>query len=297
MEWLNLNIAKFLRSPEFIGADPTDRSTSIMLLGLCAAMENGGVIRDCAGWKCRKWQQLAGVTLAEVRRTTELWAWHGNDLHVHFYPVEKEAEVRANRENGHKGGRPRKTTRFPIGETQTKPPGFQSVSESLNPDGNQTETRRSEIAETERKGMEGKGKEKEGEERADARRRAAEALVSACPFPDLTIPALTAAADCLRRHAGGHSFEDILARTTAATALYRQWPENERLAFRSSAERFFREDLWRRDPDGWRSRRAARSSIHSTGLDLDLGTRSAPPGGDLVFPPTNPTTNPTTATA
>lgn len=281
MEWLNLHLS-VLDSPEVIGADPVERGTWLMLLRYCIGQENSGIIKNCRTWPDRKWQQIARVTQAEAQASSDLWAWHGNDLHVTHYPIAKEAIVKGARAGGSK-----KTQ----AKTQASRVNGKAGGRKKNPSHSQAKTQAPAQGETQQKGKEGNGKEKEGEERADAR-RAAEALVSACPFPDLTIPALTAAADCLRRHAEDHSFEDILAATRTATALYRQWPENERLAFRSSAERFFREDLWRRHPDAWRSRRAARTSIHSTGLDLDLGNRSAPPGGDLVFP-----SNPTTATA
>lgn len=113
----------------------------------------------------------------------------------------------------------------------------------------------------------------------------AETLVAACPFPDLTIPALEAAAACIGRHPG--RFEEILAACQAITALYREWPENERIAFRSTAERFFREDQWRKSPDAWRSRRAARVASNGAVLPLDIG-RTAPQGGDIIIPSASP---------
>lgn len=292
MEWINLHIPTLLRSPEFIGAEPVDRSTFIMLLAFCASLENGGVIRDCAEWKDRKWQQIAAVTLAEVRRKSELWTWHGNDLHVSFYPVEKEAEVKhlrgigslstpakaaAAKANGKRGGRPNKNP--PQNPTENPTPWVSGTEQET-----EQETHEKPI---ERKGREGKGKEGKGSERADARRRA-EALVSACPFPDLTTTALEAAAACLGRHPD-IPFEDILAACQRITALYREWPENERIAFRSTAERFFREDHWRKSEDAWRSRRAARLSSNGAFPPLDLG-RSAPESGDLIFPSPTRTT-------
>jgi len=80
-----------------------------MLLRYCIGQECGGVITDCAGWKDRKWQQLAKVTLAEVRRESDLWQWVGDNLVVRFYPSDKETQVRQKREtartNGKGGGR------------------------------------------------------------------------------------------------------------------------------------------------------------------------------------------------
>lgn len=150
MEWLNIH-SSVLDSVEVIGADPTERSTWLMLLRWCIGQENGGRIRACRDWKDRKWQQLVRVTKKEVDAASELWEWEGNDLAVAFYPLEKETEVRTNRKNGKRGGRPKKGTQTQTeAETEKKPPGFKSV----NPD----ETEGFEIAETERKGREGKGK-------------------------------------------------------------------------------------------------------------------------------------------
>jgi len=46
------------------------------------------------------WQQVAGVTLAEVQRQTELWHWDTTALHVSFYPVDQESVVMAKRKGG-----------------------------------------------------------------------------------------------------------------------------------------------------------------------------------------------------
>lgn len=107
MDWLKLPLA-VLRSEPFIDADPTQRATWLSLLGYCADAENGGRIPNCRDWKCRKWQQLAGVLREEVHRSAHgLYTWDDQDLVVGFYPHEQEAMVRASRENGRKGGRPR----------------------------------------------------------------------------------------------------------------------------------------------------------------------------------------------
>ena len=110
MEWLNLH-SSVLDSPEVVGAEPTDRGTWLMLERYCIGQENCGVISGCLNWKDRKWQQLAKVTLAEVKRESDLWTWCGNDLHVWGYPADKELQVRNKREiaktNGRTGGRPK----------------------------------------------------------------------------------------------------------------------------------------------------------------------------------------------
>jgi len=96
MEWLNIH-GSTLRSPAFIGAEPIDRATWLCLLAFCANQENGGRIAGGRDWGDRRWQQVAGVTLKEVRRETELWTWENTDLVVAFYPLGKETEIRAKR--------------------------------------------------------------------------------------------------------------------------------------------------------------------------------------------------------
>jgi hypothetical protein len=103
MEWLNLKL-KDVRSPEFIGSSPVERSTWLSLLTYCVDQENGGVIVGGATWKDRQWQQTCGVTAREVRAATKLVRVHGEDIVVMFYPVEKERIVKQKREHGRSGG-------------------------------------------------------------------------------------------------------------------------------------------------------------------------------------------------
>ena len=104
MDWINLHTS-FLDSPQFLGAEPTDRATWLCLLRYCVGQENGGKITSALEWGDRKWQQLVRVTLKEVRRTTELWHWINGDLVVVAYPHDKEVEVKAKRTGGHLGGK------------------------------------------------------------------------------------------------------------------------------------------------------------------------------------------------
>ena len=112
MEYLNVTIA-FTRSPEYIGSEPVDRATWLNLAAYCATMENGGVIAGCQGWKDRRCQQTLGITRKEMLSECELWSWQGEDLRVHFYPIEQEAIVIRKRgtarNNGKLGGRPKTT--------------------------------------------------------------------------------------------------------------------------------------------------------------------------------------------
>lgn len=106
MDWLNLHTST-LDSPEVVGADPRARATWLFLLRYCVGQENGGLIRDCASWGDRKWQQAIRVTKREVAQSTQLWRWEGGDLRVNFYPTKKEKEVQAKREGGRLGGQAR----------------------------------------------------------------------------------------------------------------------------------------------------------------------------------------------
>ena len=106
MNWLNIHIP-ILRSPEFIGCDPVSRATWLYVTAYACEQENGGVIKGCRGWKDRQWQQTCGVTLSEVDASEPVLFWEGEDLHIFAYPTEKEAEVKAKRIGGKKGGKKR----------------------------------------------------------------------------------------------------------------------------------------------------------------------------------------------
>ena len=151
MIYLNLKTAT-LRSPEYIGTEPTGRATWLNILCYCCEQENGGVIPGCEGWKDRQWQQTCGVTLAEVREECGLWAWQGGDLAVAFYPADKQAEVQAKRQAGSRGGkRSGISRREAVSEAQLQAVGEAELQAQLQ-------------GELERKGMERKGMERNGME-------------------------------------------------------------------------------------------------------------------------------------
>jgi len=106
MNWINIQTAT-LRSPQFIGSDPTARGTWLAVLGYCYEQENGGKILGCIGWKDRQWQQICGVTRAEIDGSASLMQWQGDDLCVWSYPIETEDELKAKRAAGSKGGKAR----------------------------------------------------------------------------------------------------------------------------------------------------------------------------------------------
>jgi hypothetical protein len=103
MNWLNIYIPH-IRAPEFLGCDPVARATWFCVLAYCADQENGGTLAGAKAWKDRQWQQLCGVTLAEVNGAAPLLAWQGDDLIVWSYPTSAEAVLTAKREGGRKGG-------------------------------------------------------------------------------------------------------------------------------------------------------------------------------------------------
>jgi hypothetical protein len=156
MDWLNIHRST-LGAEEFLGCEPVQRATWLCLMAYCADQENGGRIDGASEWGDRKWQQVVRITRDEAHEKCALWAWVDGVLIVWAYPSEKESEVRRNRENGGKGGRP------------PKPRNNQVVSSGL-PSGltetiTQTEPSAPISAETERKGKERKGKEEEGKEK------------------------------------------------------------------------------------------------------------------------------------
>ena len=103
MEWLNLHTST-LDSPEFIGADPTQRATWLCLLRYCAGQENGGTIEGGFEWADRKLQQLLRITRSKLEDRCQLWRRSaGDSIEVNFYPTSKEKQVRANRVNAMAG--------------------------------------------------------------------------------------------------------------------------------------------------------------------------------------------------
>ena len=124
MNWINIH-TETLRGEEFIGAEPLERATWLNLLGWCCAQENDGIIRDCKSWGNRKWQQLCGITKDEVDLSSDLYRFEGSNLVITFYPIEQQAAVKAKREAGKKGGRPRKSdTSKAIQNKDEKPHGY-----------------------------------------------------------------------------------------------------------------------------------------------------------------------------
>lgn len=255
MDWLNLHTS-VLDSPDVVGAEPVDRGTWLMLLRYCIGQENGGTIRDCADWKDRKWQQLARVTLAEVKRDSGLWRWDGTALVVTWYPLSKESEVKMKRElareNGQRGGRKKTNTGTDVGSYV----------------GSEKEPTLVNSAKAEGEG-ERKEKGKEGEATAAA---LAERLCQAHPSRALTRPALLAAMAAIRRH----PFENVMAGTVAYAAAVAAWTPAERTQFVKNPEAFFTDDVWNQPAENWKSRTEAKRINGAAGgnvREIDVGGR------------------------
>lgn len=152
MDWLNIHRST-LASEEFLGCEPTHRATWLCLLAYCADQENGGTIKGADQWGDRKWQQVVRITKAEALDVCPLWSWSGSDLVVWAYPVEKEAEVVRNRENGKRGGRPVKPE-----NNQVVTSGLSSGLSEIEPNGSIPPKRKGKEEEEERKEQGGTGK-------------------------------------------------------------------------------------------------------------------------------------------
>lgn len=103
MNWLNIKTSD-LSSPEYIGSEPVSRATWLSVMGYCAVQENGGIIRNCKGWGDRQWQQICGITCAEIEASNLLMTWDGSDLVVAFYPIDQQEKYQNKRKAGKSGG-------------------------------------------------------------------------------------------------------------------------------------------------------------------------------------------------
>lgn len=149
MDWLNIHRST-LAAEAFLGCDPVQRATWLCLMAYCADQENGGRIEGASEWGDRKWQQVVRITKEEALTVCELWQWVDGVLIVWAYPVEKEEEVRRNRANGGKGGRPPKPANNQVVSsglqsgltetvTQAEPPAPISAETEGNRKGNRKE--------------------------------------------------------------------------------------------------------------------------------------------------------------
>lgn len=133
MKYLNIELST-LRSAEYVGSSPAERGTWLSVSAHCADQENGGRVVGGATWKDRQWQQACGVTMREVRAAHRLLAVSGEDIIVFAYPVEKEAQVRALREQSVNAARKRwgDASRHADGNAESMPEGIEKVMPSGN---------------------------------------------------------------------------------------------------------------------------------------------------------------------
>ncbi len=127
MQYLNIRVSS-LRSPAFVAAELAQRGAWLSITSYCIEQENGGRIPGCRRWTDRQTLQMCGVMMQDLASDCGLWSWDGDDLVVADYPLEQEqhwqakraagrnggsstseAKQQAVRENGRKGGRPRKS--------------------------------------------------------------------------------------------------------------------------------------------------------------------------------------------
>ena len=158
MEWLNLNRA-VLESDAVAGSSVLEVGVWLRLLARCISQENGGVLADCGLWKPERWLTLVRVTQADVMEASDLWHWEGHDLHVHFYPYEKEGEIRAKREGGKKGGKAKKPAQKSL-EADLPP-----AAKSLEAPGEDSEKSLEADLQPAEKSFQRKGKERKGKEK------------------------------------------------------------------------------------------------------------------------------------
>jgi hypothetical protein len=259
VNYLNLPI-EVLFSPEVLGANPTERSTWLMLLAYCVSQENSGIILGAGDWKDRKTQQILRLTNRELRATTPLWTWKSADLHVTFYPIDKQAIVQRKRHIAHHNGTKHQPTTPPTPEPISEPISAPTLAPITPPITQPTpEPKPLKGREGKGKEMEGKGKEAEQppppllaiEHEIDPSIQARH-LCSIHPKRALTQPALTSALTALRRH----SYTTLLAGVRAYAHQVATWTEAEKLNFITNPEKFWNEDTWNQPPDNWKSRKA-----------------------------------------
>lgn len=122
MKYLNLDLPD-LKREEFSSSSFSEIGVWLTLVAYCATIENGGVIQNCRSWSDRQWIASAGLVKDDVIGAgCDLWCMDDDDLEVKFYPVSQEAALKAKREAGKRGGRPKAN---PIQNKGKEPYGLQ----------------------------------------------------------------------------------------------------------------------------------------------------------------------------
>lgn len=97
LEWVKLTVQSVKAAA--INNRANDVSHALLLTMYCAEKENGGVIKDCAGWNRTQWRANVGCgAIQQGRNAAGLWYWEGNDLVVEWYDVVAEQQAQGTRE-------------------------------------------------------------------------------------------------------------------------------------------------------------------------------------------------------
>lgn len=97
MNWINLYLP-VLRNEAFGCADNEQLGIWLRLATYCFDQENGGKVRGAHDWASRKCQHLLTLDRADLDKKSELWAWKGKDLVLHYFPKDKQKLVQDKRQ-------------------------------------------------------------------------------------------------------------------------------------------------------------------------------------------------------
>ena len=96
-----------VEGPEFSESDFEQIGAWVYLMTYCASQENGGRVQGAKGRKDAFFDRSLRVSRAILEQESQLWAWAGEDLLIHFYSLEAEQNYQKKRESGQKGGKKR----------------------------------------------------------------------------------------------------------------------------------------------------------------------------------------------
>lgn len=100
LDWLKLRRTQ-VKQAVINNNRPEDTHRAVLLMMYCAEMENGGVIKGCAGWNRTQWR--ANVACGEIKQGRDvagLWHWQDTDLVVDWYDTDAERKAQGARERG-----------------------------------------------------------------------------------------------------------------------------------------------------------------------------------------------------
>lgn len=240
MNYLNITIAD-LKRPEFIESEYDHIGVWLSLMAYCATVENGGVIANCSKWGDKQWGAV-GVTKSYILESSPLWTLEDEGLVVSFYPVDQEASLKAKREAGKKGGRPKKVE-------EVKADTYNDKNHMVSSEGNHMVS--SEHNVKERKGKEGnsnsKGIGKKGNEKE-------EEIYSHYPKKTGRAAALKSITKALTKV----SFDELLE-TVKVYAEKTKWKEK---TYIPNPATWFNQERWADDQSEWEQPKPSKPSIN-----------------------------------